>query len=204
MARAAGSTSLNVISVFGALAGLTSTATRVAAGTISRRSSSRFATNSVVKILIPVRLPPGRARLATRPSRTGSSATTKTMGIVVVAALAAKAERGPPVAAMTATCRRTNSAASAGSRSYWPSAQRYSFATFSPSTKPASFRPWRNTRRRPAVMSGDLGSRNPITGIGGCCARAASGQAAALPMSEMNARRFIRSPRRRAPALMAG
>ena len=47
-------------------------------------------------------------------------------------ALAAKAETVPPVAAMTATCRRTNSAASAASRSYWPSAQRYSIATFSP------------------------------------------------------------------------
>ena len=46
-----------------------------------------------LKKLIPVRLPPGRARLATRPSLTGSSATTKTMGIVVVAALAANAER---------------------------------------------------------------------------------------------------------------
>ena len=38
------------------------------------------------------------------------------MGIVVVAALAATAE-GVPMAAITATCRRTNSAASAGSRS---------------------------------------------------------------------------------------
>ena len=74
-----------------ALAGLTSTATRVAAGTSSRRSSSRFATNSSLKKLMPVRLPPGRARLATRPSLTGSSATVKTMGIVVVAALAASA-----------------------------------------------------------------------------------------------------------------
>ena len=38
---------------------------------------------------IPVRLPPGRARLATRPSLTGSSPTTNTMGTVAVAALAA-------------------------------------------------------------------------------------------------------------------
>ena len=73
------------------LVGLTSTATRVAAGTSSRRSSSRFAVNSPLKKLIPVTLPPGRARLATRPSLTGSSPTTKTMGIVVVAALAASA-----------------------------------------------------------------------------------------------------------------
>jgi hypothetical protein len=31
--------------------------------------------------------------------------------------------------------------------------------------------------------------RKPITGIAGCCARAASGHAAAPPMSAMNSRR---------------
>ena len=41
--------------------------------------------------IVPVRLLPGLARLATRPSLTGSSPTLKTMGIVVVAALAATA-----------------------------------------------------------------------------------------------------------------
>jgi hypothetical protein len=51
---------------------------------------------------------------------------------------------------------------------------------------------------------GDLRSRNPITGIAGCCARAASGQAAAPPMSLMNSRRLlIRSPRRRGRARSA-
>ena len=94
MARAAASTSRNVASAFAALAGLTSTAIRAAPGTSSRRSSSRFAANSAVRKLTPVRLPPGRARLATRPSLTGSSPTTKTMGIVVVAALAANAAGG--------------------------------------------------------------------------------------------------------------
>ena len=63
-----------------ALAGLTSTATRAAPGTSSRRSSSRFALNSTLKKLMPVRLPPGRARLATRPSLTGSSVTLKDDG----------------------------------------------------------------------------------------------------------------------------
>jgi len=52
---------------------------------------SRFASTSPTKKLMPVALPPGRARLATRPSRTGSSPTPKTIGIVVVAALAASA-----------------------------------------------------------------------------------------------------------------
>jgi hypothetical protein len=48
-----------------------STATRVAAGASSRKSSSRLAVNSELKKLTPVRLPPGRASLATRPSLTG-------------------------------------------------------------------------------------------------------------------------------------
>src|SRR5215468_960647 len=137
-------TSLNVISVNVAKAGLTSTATRVAAGISWRRSSSRFAANSAPSQLMPVRLPPGRARLATRPNLTGSSPPTKTIGIVVVAALAANAE--VPTVAITATRRRTRSAASAGSRSVRLSAQRYSIATFSPSTKPASLKPWWNAR----------------------------------------------------------
>src|SRR5262249_60966634 len=46
-------------------------ATRAAPGTSSRSSSNRFATSSPAKKLTPVRLPSGRARLATRPSRTG-------------------------------------------------------------------------------------------------------------------------------------
>ena len=79
-----------------ALARLMSIATRVAVGTSSRRSSSRFAANSPAKKLIPVRLPPGRARLATRPNLTGSSAAIKTMGIILVAALASSADGTPP------------------------------------------------------------------------------------------------------------
>ena len=41
--------------------------------------------------MIPVTLPFGRAKLATRPALTRSSAITKTTGVVVVAALAANA-----------------------------------------------------------------------------------------------------------------
>jgi hypothetical protein len=42
--------------------------------------------------------------------------------------------------------------------------------------------------------SSDVLLRNPITGIAGCCARAASGHAAALPSSVMNERRLIGHP----------
>jgi hypothetical protein len=42
---------------------------------------------------MPVALPRGRAKLATRPVLTGSIGTLKTIGIVIVAALAAVAMR---------------------------------------------------------------------------------------------------------------
>src|SRR5262249_39337110 len=82
------------------------------------------------KSLIPVALPPGRLRLATRPIFTGSAPMTKTMGIVSVAALAASVAAVLPGVTMAVTRRRTSSAARAGRRSFWPSAQRYSIATF--------------------------------------------------------------------------
>ncbi len=90
--------------------GLTRTAMRVAFGISARRRSSRFAMTSPLKILTPVRLPPGLARLAARPRPTGSWATMNRMGIILVAAFAANAAGGPPVA-MTATFRCTRSAA---------------------------------------------------------------------------------------------
>src|SRR5262249_14579622 len=117
MACAAASTSRKLGTESTALDGLASTATRAAAGTNSRNSSNRLACNSLRKKLMPVALPPGRARLATRPNWTGSPATAKTTGMVVVAALAAKAAAGE-IATITAAFRRTNSAASAGSRSH--------------------------------------------------------------------------------------
>jgi hypothetical protein len=51
-----------------------------------------------------------------------------------------------------------------------------------------------------AQSVGDTAPRNPITGIVGCCARAARGHAAAPPSSVMNSRRLIQSPRRRGRA----
>ena len=83
-------------------------------------------------------LPPGRLKLATRPSWTGSDPLVNTMGIVAVAAFAAEAE-GLSVATSIVTCRRTSSAASAGKRSSRPSAKRYSIATLRPTAKPNSF-----------------------------------------------------------------
>ena len=104
----------------------------VAVGTISCSSSSHFDPTSKVNVVVPVRLPPGRFRLATSPSATGSPAMKKTIGIVVVAAFSASTA-GVVDVTITATWRRTRSAANAGSRSLRPSAQRYSIAKFWPS-----------------------------------------------------------------------
>src|SRR6516225_2509730 len=72
-----------------ALLGLTSATKRLAPGASSRNIPSRFATSSTVWKLTPGALPPGRLRLATRPIATGSVPIAKTIGMVVVAALAA-------------------------------------------------------------------------------------------------------------------
>jgi hypothetical protein len=63
-------------------------------------------------------------------------------------------------------------------------------STFRPSTKPLSLKPRRHAVTKGAHSTGVVPFRNPITGIAGCCARAASGQAAAAPPSSvMNFRR---------------
>src|SRR6516164_11005892 len=77
----------------------------VAVGTTSCSSSSRFGPISLFNEVNPVTLPPGRLRLATRPNATGSLASWKTIGIVVVAAFGATAA-GRPLAAITVTWRR--------------------------------------------------------------------------------------------------
>jgi hypothetical protein len=84
----------------------------------------RFGPNWLLMKLIPVTLPPGRFKLATNPCWTGSLPFANTIGMLAVAALAASAETTLPVAKIASTGRLTTSAASAGSLSYWKSAQR--------------------------------------------------------------------------------
>jgi hypothetical protein len=54
----------------------------------------------------------------------------KTIGMIDVAALAAEVGGAPPIGTITEIRRSSKSAASIGSRSYCPSAQRYSTAKF--------------------------------------------------------------------------
>src|SRR6516165_9685476 len=92
----------------------------LACGTISESSSTRLGASSATIIVTPVRLPPGRAKLATRPRSTGSEPLMNTTGIVGVASFATLAE-GIASAAITSTLRPTRSAANAGSSSKRPS-----------------------------------------------------------------------------------
>ena len=133
--------------------------------------------------------PPGRASDATRPIPTGSAATPKTIGIAVVTCLIAGT--APPDVRMTSTLSRTNSAAISGTRSLRPSAPPYAIVTVRPSIQPSS----RNRCRKAAMSRGpvlnELIDRYPIVGsFPACCARAAIGNAVAMPPSAaMNSRR---------------
>src|SRR5262249_13482921 len=171
-------------------------ANRRRSGKTLRKSSSRLPARSGAWTDSPVMLPPGRARLATRPPPTGSPAAANTIGITDVACLAAST--APPRVTITSTLSPTNSVAISAKRSGCPSAQRYSIATVRPSIQPSS----RNLCTREATDWLSVASvpkpKYPMVGsFVACCARAASGHAAAPPSSVMKSRLFIRSPRRR-------
>ena len=75
----------------------------VAVGTSSCSRSSRFGISSTFKVVMPVTLLPGRFRLVTSPTATGSAPIENTIGMIVVAACAASAEGVLVPAAITVT-----------------------------------------------------------------------------------------------------
>ena len=83
---------------------------KTALGIISCKISNCFVSTVLAKVVMPVTLPPGRLRLATRPSSTGSLVIEKTIGTVVVTVLAASATAGPTTT-ITLTGWRTRSVA---------------------------------------------------------------------------------------------
>jgi len=120
-------------------------------------------------------------RIGTDHERIGRSpAAAKTMGMTDVACLAATIAAVADVT-MTSTLRRTNSAAISSKRSVRPSAQRYSIATVRPSIQPSSRSRCTNAANHWPCDEGVPATRNPMVGFAGCCARAASGHAAAAP-----------------------
>jgi hypothetical protein len=148
---------------------------------------------------MPVTLPPGRAMLDASPSATGSPpVVAMTMGMVRVAPNAASV---PLVESVTITSTGVEPAPRrdqvgrrglperSGNRERSSALRRSQDREF-PCGKPGA----------PVTA----GVRMPTRGtFVGCCARAASGHAAAPPMRVMSSRRFTRSPRRRAIAAQA-
>jgi hypothetical protein len=128
--------------------------------TTSRNSASRLPARSVACIDRLVTLPPGRARLATRPLPTGSSTSAKTIGTTDDACFAATAAF-PPVT-ITSTLSRTNSAAISAKRSVRPSAQRYWMATVRPSIQPSSCSRRTKAAVHGAQAEGAAVPRNPV------------------------------------------
>ena len=167
------------------------TAIRLACGTIALSSSMRLATSPAARVVTPVMFPPGRARLATRSLPTGSATKVKTMGMVVVACLAARAASVVNVT-MTSGLSRTSSAASAGSSSSRPAAQRWSTTRLCPSTQPSSRSP-RNTSMvgfGPAAR--DSVPRRAV--FAGCASEASGAARSAAPVPARNVRRSINAP----------
>src|SRR5262249_4936460 len=109
----------SAVSRLEALSGFQSKATRERAGTAALNSCSRLGCTSGPRMVLPVMLPPGWARPCTSPVHTTSPTAIITMGIVVVAALAAMLGAVPKVA-IPSTGRRARSVAASASRSGAP------------------------------------------------------------------------------------
>ena len=92
-------------SAFG-LTGFTRNPIEAVLGTVSCSISNCLGNKLLAKKLTPVTFPPGRLRLATIPTSTGSAPITKTIGTVVLAAFAARVAGVAPVT-ITATLRWT-------------------------------------------------------------------------------------------------
>ena len=97
--------------------GFEMTMMRESLGTLSFSNSNLFPASSGAPVVKPVMLPPGRARLSTSPLATGSLIAKKTIGIVLLAFLAAKTPGKEALVTMRSTFKRTRSAARSGSRS---------------------------------------------------------------------------------------
>ena len=127
------------------MAGSRRTATRVTPGAICLSSSSHFPPMLYSKFMKPVALPPGRARLSTKPAPTGSATTGNTIGTVRVAC-----SNGPtvvaPEARMTSGASATNSAACLRISAASAVAQRVSIRTLRPMVQPNCCQPLQERR----------------------------------------------------------
>src|SRR5262245_55045578 len=170
------------------------TAARVMLGATCLSNSTHLPPKLYSKLVKPVALPPGRARLCTHPAPTGSGTFAITIGIVRVACSTGVRARAPAVtitsgvsATNSATCRRKDSASLPG--------KRYSIKRLAPTVQSRCRRVSSKAGLRASTSGSpaEKGMSTPTRRIrSGGCARAASGHATtAPPRSVMNSRRFM-------------
>jgi hypothetical protein len=153
-----------------AVAGLNSMATRLTDGAMSCTSSSHLLPMAASKLMKPVILPPGRARLCTKPGPIGSDTATKMIGTLSVVV-------GVPKVTISSG-RRTSNSCSSERRSARSLAARMSMRTFWRSIQPSAPSLSVNARRYLAIhaSSGSSPSSTPIRRMPpACCARATTG-----------------------------
>jgi hypothetical protein len=175
------------------LAGFQRTDTRNTRGTISLSSSSCFPTISEARRDSPVTFPPGRARLVTNPRATESPRFVTTTGIVRVACSTA-ATFCADGTTITSTLGRTRPAARSGSRSYFPSDDRWLDGDVLAFHVAEFSQPWMNAPQRRIPSGSVTGTfpRIPIRKTLPGCPSAASGAARMLrAMVERNLRRVL-------------
>src|SRR5204862_2937732 len=117
------------------MAGSRTIPTRLTCGDIYLSSSNHFAPILYSAEVKPVALPPGRARLVTKPAPTGSGVCVNTTGTVRVVCSNGPATE-PPEARMTSGASATNSAAYLRVSSALPALQRVSIRILPPSFQP--------------------------------------------------------------------
>ena len=125
------------------LTGLDNNPTRDKCETTAANISNCFGVVSSAEVAMPVMLPPGLAKLSTKPVPTGSVETAMTIGIVRLACCTALMDPVVPTTT-TSTCARTSSAASMGKSSVRPSAKRHSTIKSLSSISPSSRMPCKN------------------------------------------------------------
>jgi hypothetical protein len=129
------------------------TATRVKLGAISLSSSSHLPLRPYSNAMKPVALPPGRAKLSTKPAPTGSRIVVNTIGTVRVAC-----NSGPklvlPGAKITSGPSASSSAAYLRTRLASPAAQRVSIRTLRPSFQPNCCSPSKERRHADLIFGG--------------------------------------------------
>src|SRR5262249_34954496 len=187
---AAASTARIHSALYGEVRGLNMTATFVTDGAKSCSTCNHLLPMSGSKLENPVRLPPGREMLVTKPCPIGSDTTVNTIGMVVVA-LCNAVRDSVPNASATSGAARPSSSAYPLSRCGPEAPHRCVSWRLRPLCHPAASSPALNAaaRRGESGLVSELVINAPTRAMRPC-ARAATGHAAAPPSKVTNSRRL--------------